>query len=109
MLLASFLAIAYMLYTLSLMVQSSTSHKIGTTLINKITSLLEEKIGQWNLSSKLIEAPVQAAKRLNVRFIFLYGYYFSKASFFKIVYHPVGSFKSRDIRFLLSIDIHNKS
>lgn len=62
-----------------------------------MTGLLKEKIGQWNLGSKLVKSPVEAAKDLNVRFLFLYGYYFSKASFFKIVYHPVGSFKSRDI------------
>lgn len=70
---------------------------------NSIKGSLEEKIGQWNLVSKLIEAPVQVAKRFNVRFIFLYWYYFSKASFFKIVYYSVGSFKPRDIRFLLSM------
>jgi hypothetical protein len=66
-----------------------------------MTGLLKEKIGRGNLGSKLIKSPVEAAKDLNVRFLFLCVYYFIKASFFKIVYHPVGSFKSRDIRFLL--------
>lgn len=67
----------------------------------KQTSSLEEVTRQWKLCCDLIEASVKAAKCLNMRFIFLYRNDFGKASFFKIVYCAVGSFKSRDIRFLL--------
>lgn len=66
-----------------------------------MTGSLKEEIGQWNLGSELIKVPVEASKRLNVRFIFLYWYYFGKASFFKVVHHPVCGFESRDIRFFL--------
>lgn len=71
----------------------------------KHTSLLEKVTRQWKLCCNLIEASVQAAKCLNMRFIFLYRYDFSKASF-KIVYCAVGSFKSRDIRSLLRRKCH---
>lgn len=62
---------------------------------------LKEITRQWKLSCKLIQASVEVAKCLDVRFIFLYRYYFSKASFFKMVDNLIGSFKSCDIWFFL--------
>lgn len=64
--------------------------------MNKIPSP-EEVTGQRELSSDLVEASVEAAKCLDVLFIFLHGYDFGEVSIFEMVHYAVGSFEPCDI------------